>query len=73
MPIGDSRKQLVRFHRPLQLSGLTLPVWVAAAAKAALQVLLGEPFEPEQQLESGVRSTLDAGPCLLGCARSGTR
>ena len=28
-------------------------VWVAAAAKAALQVLLGEPFEPEQQLSQG--------------------
>ena len=28
-------------------------MWVAAAAKAALQVLLGEPFEPEQQLSQG--------------------
>ena len=33
--------------------GLTLPVWVAAAAKAALQVLLGEPFNAEQQLNQG--------------------
>ena len=32
---------------------MTLPVWVTAAAKAALQVLLGEPFEPEQQLSQG--------------------
>ena len=28
-------------------------MWVAAAAKAALQVLLGEPFEPEQPLSQG--------------------
>ena len=34
--------------------GLTLPVWVAAAAKAALQVLLGEPFGAEQQLNQGL-------------------
>ena len=31
-------------------TGLTLPVWVAAAARAALQALLGHPFEPEQHL-----------------------
>ncbi len=34
--------------------GLTLPVWVAAAAKAALQVLLGEPFAPDQRLNQGL-------------------
>ena len=28
-------------------------MWVAAAAKAALQVLLGKPFEPDQQLNQG--------------------
>jgi cobalt-precorrin-5B (C1)-methyltransferase len=32
---------------------LTLPVWVAAAAKAALQVLLGKPFNADQQLNQG--------------------
>ncbi len=31
--------------------GLILPVWLAAAARAAVQVLLGEPFCPEQPLE----------------------
>ena len=38
--------------------GLTLPVWVAAAAKAALQVLLGEPFDAEQQLNQGLNRPL---------------
>ncbi|MEB3321785.1 MAG: cobalt-precorrin-5B (C(1))-methyltransferase CbiD [Synechococcaceae cyanobacterium] len=32
-------------------SGLTLPVWVAAAARAALGALLGEPFRPRQRLQ----------------------
>jgi len=34
-----------------ETTGYTLPVWVAAAAKAALLALLGEPFAAEQQLE----------------------
>ena len=34
----------------LGASGYTLPVWVAAAARAALQQLLGEPFCNEQPL-----------------------
>jgi cobalt-precorrin-5B (C1)-methyltransferase len=33
-----------------EITGYTLPVWVAAAAKAALLALRGEPFEAEQQL-----------------------
>ena len=32
-------------------TGLTLPVWVAAAAKAALRALLLEPFTPVQALK----------------------
>ena len=32
-------------------SGYTLPVWVCAAARAAVQVLLGHGFEAEQQLQ----------------------
>ena len=35
-------------------SGLTLPVWVAAAAKAALQVLRGESFDADQLLNQGL-------------------
>jgi len=31
--------------------GYTLPVWLAAAARAALQALRGDPFEPLQPLE----------------------
>ena len=31
-------------------SGYTLPVWVAAAARAALAQLVGEPFQEEQPL-----------------------
>ncbi|MEB3266157.1 MAG: cobalt-precorrin-5B (C(1))-methyltransferase CbiD [Cyanobacteriota bacterium] len=31
--------------------GLTLPVWAAAAARAALQLLRGEAFEPQQPLD----------------------
>ncbi len=30
--------------------GFTLPVWVAAAARAATEVLVGQPFEAEQKL-----------------------
>ena len=38
---------------------MTLPVWVAAAAKAALRALLGQSFEAEQQLDQpGVQSAL---------------
>ena len=33
-----------------ETTGYTLPVWVAAAAKAALLALRGEPFKAEQQL-----------------------
>jgi cobalt-precorrin-5B (C1)-methyltransferase len=32
-------------------AGLTLPVWAAAAARAALEALLGEPFCPQQPLD----------------------
>ncbi|BEV35419.1 cobalt-precorrin-5B (C(1))-methyltransferase CbiD [Synechococcus sp. M16CYN] len=32
-------------------SGLTLPVWVAAAAKASLRALLGQPFAAQVQVE----------------------
>ena len=32
-------------------TGLTLPVWVAAAAQAALRALLGQSFEAEQHLD----------------------
>ncbi|MCS5690963.1 cobalt-precorrin-5B (C(1))-methyltransferase CbiD [Cyanobium sp. FGCU-6] len=32
-------------------AGFTLPVWVAAAARAALGALLGHPFNPQRQLE----------------------
>ena len=34
----------------MEASGYTLPVWVAAAARAALGQLLGEPFAAQQQL-----------------------
>lgn len=50
MPIGDSRKQRPCFPNAVVLSGLTLPVWVAAAARAALCTLLKQPFEPHQSL-----------------------
>ena len=42
-----------------EITGYTLPVWVAAAAKAALLALRGEPFEAEQQLvlEAGEASS----------------
>ncbi len=36
-------------HAPI--GGYTLPVWLAAAARAALGVLLGEPFQPVRNLE----------------------
>ncbi|MCS5697590.1 cobalt-precorrin-5B (C(1))-methyltransferase CbiD [Cyanobium sp. FGCU-52] len=32
-------------------AGYTLPVWVVAAARAALGALLGEPFDPQRPLE----------------------
>jgi len=38
-------------------TGLTLPVWLAAAARAALRALQGEPFQASQPLE-----LLDGGP-----------
>ena len=38
-------------YKVAEITGYTLPVWVAAAAKAALLALRGEPFEAEQQLE----------------------
>jgi cobalt-precorrin-5B (C1)-methyltransferase len=48
MPIRDSRKEHRIRHRhclsELVSSGLTLPVWVVAAAKASLHALLGQPF-----------------------------
>ena len=31
-----------------EAQGFTLPVWVVAAAKAAIQVFLREPFVPDQ-------------------------
>jgi cobalt-precorrin-5B (C1)-methyltransferase len=34
----------------MEAGGYTLPVWVAAAARAALGQLLGEPFTPQQRL-----------------------
>ena len=43
-----------------EITGYTLPVWVAAAAKAALLALRGEPFEAEQQL------VLAAGEAISG-------
>ena len=43
-----------------ETTGYTLPVWVAAAAKAALLALRGEPFEAEQQL------ALDPGEAISG-------
>ena len=39
-------------HLETGFRGLTLPVWVAAAAQAATEVLLGRPFVNEQQLRS---------------------
>ena len=50
MPIGDSRKQPSCFPNAVVSSGLTLPVWVAAAARAALCTLLKQRFEPHQAL-----------------------
>ncbi len=35
-------------HSSSDFSGLTLPVWVAAAAKAATELLMGKAFEQEQ-------------------------
>ena len=48
VPIGESRKQRLIPLSPSPSSGLTLPVWVASAARAALLALLGHPFEPQQ-------------------------
>jgi cobalt-precorrin-5B (C1)-methyltransferase len=41
---------------PRDQSGLTLPVWVAAAARAAVQILRGEPFQARQTLQVPDRS-----------------
>ena len=37
-------------RQPEPSSGYTLPVWVAAAARAAVEQLRGDPFQPEQPL-----------------------
>ena len=50
MPIGDSRKQRSCSPNAVVSSGLTLPVWVAAAARAALCTLLKQPFASHQPL-----------------------
>jgi cobalt-precorrin-5B (C1)-methyltransferase len=52
--------------------GLTLPVWVAAAARAATVALRSEPFEPDQPLEllepAGVRTVPVVAASSLGPA-----
>ena len=54
----------------LSVRGLTLPVWLAAAARAALAVLLEEPFAAQQPLELLVPAGVAAVP-VQAAARLG--
>ncbi|MFM7085374.1 MAG: cobalt-precorrin-5B (C(1))-methyltransferase CbiD [Cyanobium sp.] len=51
--------------------GYTLPVWVAAAARAALAVLLGEPGPPQVMLQLGDNDSSAQALPVRACARLG--
>ena len=50
-PISLLRPVTSSMTASTSMSGYTLPVWLAAAARAALGALLGEPFDPRRPID----------------------
>ena len=60
-----------RMEASVPVSGYTLPVWLAAAARAAVGALVGEPFESQQTLR--LLAPPDSAMVPVRAASSGAR